>query len=113
MLTAAFLAFYNGASGKGALTLWPLFGTINQLLAGLALLIITYYLRRKGKNYWLTLIPALLVLVFTFWAMLYNLNAFYASGNVVCLVIGLIALVIEVWMLIECGRFILGGKAAG
>ena len=42
VLTAFILAFCNG-SGKGALLLWPLFGTVNQLLAGLALLVITIY----------------------------------------------------------------------
>lgn len=32
--TALLLAFATGAGGKGALKLWPLFGAVNQTLAG-------------------------------------------------------------------------------
>ena len=101
--TAAILAFYNGADGKGALTLWPLFGAINQMLAGLTLLILTFYLKRTGRNFYVTLIPALIVLTLTCWAMAINLISFYGSGNTLCLVIGAIGLGIELWMMVECG----------
>ncbi len=37
------------AGGKGGLVLWPLFGTTNQLLAGVTLLVVTVWLRRKGR----------------------------------------------------------------
>jgi len=99
--TAAGLAFYNGASGKGAMTLWPLFGAINQLLAGLSLLVITYYLKKKGANYLLTLIPAIVVIIVTGWAMILNLTLFQETGNTVCLSIGAIASILEVWMIVE------------
>jgi len=52
VITAFLLAFATGANGKGALKLWPLFGSINQLLAALTLLVITVYLKEKGgKKY--------------------------------------------------------------
>ncbi len=71
--TAGALAFGTGASGKGALTLWPMFGAVNQLLAGLALLLITIYLRRRGTwGYLLTLFPCLFMLVLTVWAMIWK-----------------------------------------
>ncbi|KPK43448.1 MAG: carbon starvation protein CstA [Planctomycetes bacterium SM23_25] len=67
---AGALAFGTGASGKGALTLWPMFGAVNQLLAALALLLVTIYLRRRGTwGYLLTLGPCLFMLVLTVWAM--------------------------------------------
>ena len=48
VLSALILAFCSDG-GKGALHLWPLFGAINQLLGGLALLVITVWLTKKGS----------------------------------------------------------------
>jgi len=80
--TAGGLAFATGASGTGALTLWPMFGAINQLLAALALLLITIYLRRRGTwGYLLTLGPCLFMLVLTVWAMVVNEINFVSAGN--------------------------------
>jgi carbon starvation protein len=106
VLTAAALAFYNGASGAGALALWPLFGAINQLLAGLSLIIISYYLRQQGRNCLYTLIPAVLVLGFTAWALSITLADMYAAGNVPSVIIGALALVLEVWLTVEALLFI-------
>ncbi len=100
VITAFILAFYNG-SGKGALTLWPLFGTANQLLAGLALLVITVYLARKKIATVFTFIPMLFMIIMTGWAMIMNLNTFYTSGNILLFVIGLCILLLEIWMIIE------------
>ena len=77
---AGALAFGTGASGKGALTLWPMFGAVNQLLAALALLLITIYLRRRGGwGYLLTLGPCLFMLVLTVWAMVTKEIEFFAK----------------------------------
>jgi len=73
VVAAGALAFATGADGKGALTLWPMFGAVNQLLAALALLVITIYLRRRGGwGFLLTLGPCLFMLVLTIWAMVSN-----------------------------------------
>jgi len=53
VVTAAGLAFATGANGKGAMKLWPLFGTANQLLAALALLVVTIYLKHRGGQWYL------------------------------------------------------------
>ena len=101
VVTAAALAFYNGAGGKGALTLWPLFGAVNQLLAGLALVIVAYYLKTRGKSCLYALIPALLVLCFTSWSLVLTLGDMYRAGNVPSFLIGSVALVLEIWLAIE------------
>ena len=46
--SALLLAFSSGG-GKGALALWPLFGAMNQLLGGLALLVVTVWLASQGN----------------------------------------------------------------
>jgi len=77
VLTAAGLAFATGADGKGAMILWPLFGSANQLLASLALLVITLYLKRKGGlRFLIAAVPCLVMLTITTWAMIANERKF-------------------------------------
>lgn len=100
VITAFFLAFYNG-SGKGALTLWPLFGSVNQLLAGLALLVITAYLAHNKIPIRYTMIPMLFMLIMTGWAMIINMGTFYLESNWLLFFIGFVVFVLEIWMVTE------------
>lgn len=100
VVTAFILAFYNG-SGVGAMKLWPLFGATNQLLAGLALLVITIYLARKKSPIAYTMIPMAFMIIMTGWAMIINLKNFYGSGNWLLFFIGFCTMVLEIWMIIE------------
>jgi len=69
----AFAASPPGKLGAGAMTLWPMFGAVNQLLAALALLLITIYLKRHHPwGWWLTFVPCVGMLVMTLWAIVYN-----------------------------------------
>lgn len=105
VITAFTLAFYNG-SGKGALTLWPLFGTANQLLAGLALLVITVYLVRKKIPAFYSAIPMVFMVLMTGWAMVLNLENFFNHQKWLLFTIGLIMFALEIWMIIEAIIFI-------
>jgi len=100
VLTAAVLAFYDG-SGKGALKLWPLFGTVNQLLAALALLLLTVYFVRNKKPVYISLIPFLFMVVMTGWAMILNIGKYYSTSNWLLFIISSIVFVLEIWMIIE------------
>ena len=99
--TALLLAFSTGASGKGGLILWPLFGASNQLLAGLALLVITIYLARKKTPIIFTIVPMIFMLFMTAWAMKINVVSYYAKGNWLLFVINVIIIALEIWMVIE------------
>jgi len=71
-------AIVVAAAGLLALTgqwnkLWPAFGASNQLIAGLALLVASCWLLHRGKKVWVTLIPAILMLVTTVCAFLYQI----------------------------------------
>ncbi len=102
VITAGILAFSTGVSGKGALTLWPLFGTVNQALAGLALMTITLYLKRKGgAKYLISGIPCLFMVVMTSWALILNQGNFLKAGNWLLIGANAIILAIVVWMIIE------------
>jgi carbon starvation protein len=100
VITALLLAFSSGG-GKGALALWPLFGAVNQLLGGLALLVITVWLARKNGSIVFTAIPMLFMIVMTGWAMKINLLDFYANGKWLLFGIGAVITLLQVWMVIE------------
>ncbi|NQU11440.1 carbon starvation protein A, partial [bacterium] len=103
VLTAGALAFATGANGKGALTLWPMFGGVNQLLAALALLALTLYLKPKGGlKYLVTAIPCAFMMVMTVWAVLAKEIDFLRSGDWLLAAINGTTLVLAVWMVIEC-----------
>ena len=67
---AALLLAVTQGGGQGGLALWPLFGTTNQLVAGVTLLIVSIWLRQAGRPYLYTLIPMLFVGVATVASML-------------------------------------------
>jgi carbon starvation protein len=53
--------------------LWPAFGSSNQLIAALALLVGSCWLLHRGRPYLYTLIPACIMLVTTLGAFVYQL----------------------------------------
>lgn len=100
VITAAILAFYDG-TGKGALKLWPLFGSVNQLLAGLALLVISIYLVRRKVSMLYTGIPMVFMIVMTAWAMMVNIGNYYSSANWLLFSIGIAVFILQIWMIVE------------
>ena len=108
VVTAAGLAFTSGANGSGALALWPMFGAVNQLLAALALLIVTIYLRSRGGLYYLlTAVPCSFMVVMTTWAMVVNESNFISEGRYLLAAINLFTLGLAVWMVLEAAGKIL------
>ena len=102
VLTAAGLAFATGADGKGAMMLWPLFGSANQLLAALALLLVTLYLKRMGGlKFLVTALPCLIMLVITNWSMVKNEMNFISKSNWLLVTIGGGIFTLSLWMTIE------------
>jgi carbon starvation protein len=102
VVTAAGLAFATGADGKGAMMLWPLFGSANQLLAALALLLVTLYLKRRGGlKFLVTGLPCLIMLVITNWSMVKNEMNFISKSNWLLVIIGGGIFTLSLWMTIE------------
>lgn len=76
---ALMLAF---AYKQAFLALWPVFGSSNQLLAALALITVSVWLLKRGKNALFTLVPAAFMIVTTVASLAYLLESKYlASGN--------------------------------
>lgn len=104
--SAALVLIPEGPSGfgSGGFLLWPLFGTANQLLAGISLLLISIWLRKLGRNYMITIIPMIFLMFMTLWAMFQQVFlqwAWYAAApNMLLFVFGAIILVFALWIII-------------
>ncbi|QJD58431.1 carbon starvation protein A [Pseudomonas sp. gcc21] len=101
--TCLLLAFgAGGADGSGGMIIWPLFGTTNQLLAGLTLLVITVMLVHLRRPMWFTLAPLCFLLVMTVVALLFQLRTFYETGNWFLLGLDIVVLVAAILVALEC-----------
>jgi len=102
VITAFLLAFATGANGKGALTLWPLFGSINQLLAALTLLVATVYLKKSGGLKFLTtFIPFVFMIIITLWGTALNETGFIRDQNWLLVAINGVTFVLALWIILE------------
>ncbi len=103
VLSCLLLAFgAGGADGSGGLLIWPLFGTTNQLLAGLTLLVITIMLVKRGRPAIYTLAPLVFLLVMTLFALLIQLKSFYEKQDWFLLALDLVVLVAALLVTLEC-----------
>ncbi len=99
IVTAFVLASIN--QGRGGMILWPLFGASNQLMAGLALLVITVWLVRLRKPSLYTAIPMVFMIAMTTWAMVASLMNYLKQGNMLLSFLSVIIILLEVWVIIE------------
>ncbi len=92
--------------GMGGLILWPLFGATNQLLAGLAFLVLVFYLARRGLPVLFALIPAIAMTILPTTALLWQLfnpetgwiyNDKWLLTGFATAILGL-----QMWMVVEC-----------
>jgi carbon starvation protein len=96
-----FFAFYKIDGRPAGLALWQLFGTTNQILAGLALLAVTLYLLQRGKPWYYTGIPMIFMLISTMRAMISNVIIFFAKNEWPLFVVGVILIFLAAWLIIE------------
>lgn len=88
--------------GSGGYLLWPLFGTANQLLAAISLLLVSVWLKRLGRSYAVTLVPMFFVLATTLYAMFQQValqwSWFGSDPNNLLFVFGAIIFVFAIWI---------------
>ena len=99
------------SAGQGGLILWPLFGATNQLLGGLAFLVITFWLLQRNLPLWFVLFPTAFMLIMPSWAMLYQLfgqgvgqeSSWLGadSPNFALIFIAIATIALEIWMVVE------------
>lgn len=97
----AFFAFYRIDGRPAGLALWALFGTTNQLLAGLTLLAVTLYLYRRRWPWLVTGLPMVGLLAATMLAMGENIVDFVGRGEWPLVVVGGILFMLAIWLVVE------------
>ncbi|MBH52963.1 MAG: carbon starvation protein A [Opitutaceae bacterium] len=92
------------SAGMGGLILWPLFGATNQLLGGLAFLVITFWMWRRNLPVFFVAIPTVFMLLLPGLAMgveLFKPNGWLALQQWHLVFIGLATVALEIWMISE------------
>ena len=107
-IAAALVLAVTQGGGQGGLALWPLFGTTNQLVAGVTLLIVSVWLKKLGRPVVYTLVPMILIGGVTFFAMLGNLIDYFANFGELWLLAcsGSVVLVLDIWIILEGVRIL-------
>jgi carbon starvation protein len=91
----------GGEQGYTFGVLWQLFGTTNQLTAGLALAVVAVWVTRNGRPSWPVIIPLVFLLTMTVWALIVNLMNFIAAGEWVLAPLDFIIFVLAMWLIVE------------
>ncbi|MEE2657135.1 MAG: carbon starvation CstA family protein [Candidatus Latescibacterota bacterium] len=92
------------ASSNAATAIWPVFGSSNQLLAALALLVVSTWLLNRGSTAWFTLLPAGFMMATTLYSLVLLMKKHIPAGDWIlvtaevllfCLALGVIGLAIR------------------
>ena len=98
--------------GSGGYLLWPLFGTSNQLLAAISLMLIAVWLKRLGRNYIAVIIPMIFVMAMTLWAMfqqvIFEWSWFGTESNTLLFILGSIIFVFAIWIILTAVQVMTG-----
>ena len=96
----------GGASGGGGLVIWPLFGSTNQILAGMTLLVLTVMLIKLGRPARYTMLPMIFVMITSSWAAILKLIDWYREENWLLVTIDAIVLITSVLVILEAASVI-------
>jgi len=80
--------------------IWPVFGAANQLIASLVLIVATVYLAARKRKFLFTAIPAVIMLLTTIAALVYNTYVFVSADqpNIMLAAINVILIILAVFL---------------
>jgi len=81
--------------------IWPAFGASNQLVAALALFVLSCWLLSKNKSAKFTLWPALFMLVTTVAALVYQVIRYFLNKEIVLLIVSVLLIILAGFMVYE------------
>ncbi|MFC1635760.1 carbon starvation protein A [Planctomycetota bacterium] len=80
--------------------IWPVFGAANQLIASLVLIVASVYLMARKHNFLFAAIPAVIMLVTTIGALVYNTYCFItaAEPNILLAIIDVVLIILAIFL---------------
>lgn len=94
------------------LTIWPIFGAANQLLAALSLLAIGVWLKSVGKTNLMVVIPMLFMFCVTLVALLQIVSANFGAGHFITAGLGTVLFVLAIALFFEARKNLFGSSKA-
>ncbi len=94
----------GGDAGYTFGVLWQLFGTTNQLMAGLALAVVAVWVTKNNRNPVAVLVPLVFLLAMTTWALVLNLRNFVVADQWVLAVLDAVIFLIALWLIVEAAN---------
>lgn len=98
---SAFALMLSSEGGRGGLSIWPLFGATNQMLAALSLIVISLYLIKNKRNSLPFLIPTVFIIMITFIGLIFNIQSFITKENHFLTGLSFVLICVEIWVVIE------------
>lgn len=95
------LTFSAGVDGSGGMTIWPLFGTTNQLMASLSLAIVVVILTHLRRPTLPVIIPLIFVTIMSLWAALLQLKSLFADQNWLLFGMDIVIVIASIWVIVE------------
>ncbi|MDF2520259.1 MAG: cstA [Clostridia bacterium] len=91
--------------------IWPIFGSANQLLAGLSLLAVSAWLAKSGKKNFMTVIPMIFMFAVTLTALVFVSRNNFLSENYIIGTLAAILFVLAIVLIITTINTFLGKKS--
>jgi carbon starvation protein len=102
-LVVVAMSGWLGLSGEWN-QIWPVFGAANQLIAALALIVITGWFLLRRKSIWYTLIPAIIMLITTIAALFIKIKEYFLQKNLILLFISIVLVIMAFFIVWESIR---------
>ena len=102
----------GGDQGYTFGVLWQLFGTTNQLTAGLALSVIAVWVAKMKRNIVPIVVPGVFLLVMTTWALIVNLKNFIEADQWVLAPLDAIIFALALWLVVEAALALRGASGS-
>jgi len=91
--------------------IWPIFGSANQLLAGLSLIAVSAWLAKSGKKNLATIIPMVFMFAVTLTALVMVAKSNFAGGSLIIGVLASVLFILAVILIITTIQKFLGDKS--